>query len=235
MLLNMVMFKVTICDFGKMNINMTDKIEKKESSELTTKSDQLVGVDNIEPLIKIIRGQQVMLDRDLATLYGIETKRLNEQVKRNIKRFPEDFMFRLTKDECLRSQIATLNEGRGQHLNYMPYVFTENGVAMLSSVLRSDTAIEVNIRIMRAFTSMRHFLQNNAEVFQRLSTMEYHQLEMQQHLQESDKRIEDRFLCIDDDVYHIGASIKDLGKKWFGFSKMEILTPNELVERINRE
>lgn len=159
MLLNMVMFKVTICDFGKMNINMTDKIEKKESSELITKSDQLVGVDNIEPLIKIIRGQQVMLDRDLATLYGVETKRLNEQVKRNIKRFPEDFMFQLAKDECLRSQIATLNEGRGQHLKYMPYVFTENGVAMLSSVLRSDTAIEVNIRIMRAFTSMRHFLQ----------------------------------------------------------------------------
>ena len=89
-----------------------------------------------------------MLDRDLATLYGVETKRLNEQVKRNIKRFPEDFMFQLTKEECLRSQIATLNEGRGQHLKYMPYVFTENGVAMLSSVLRSDTAIEVNIRIM---------------------------------------------------------------------------------------
>ena len=177
---------------------MTDKIEKKESSELTTKSDQLVGVDNIEPLIKIIRGQQVMLDRDLATLYGVETKRLNEQVKRNIKRFPEDFMFQLTKDECLRSQIATLNEGRGQHLKYMPYVFTENGIAMLSSVLRSDTAIEVNIRIMRAFTSMRHFLQNNAEVFQRLSTMEYHQLEMQQHLQESDKRIEEVFRRLDE-------------------------------------
>ena len=235
MLLNMVMFKVTICDFGKMNINMTDKTEKTENGELVTNRDQLVVVDNIESLIKVIRGQQVMLDRDLATLYGVETKRLNEQVKRNIKRFPEDFMFQLTKDECLRSQIATLNEGRGQHLKYMPYLFTENGVAMLSSVLRSDTAIEVNIRIMRAFTSMRHFLQNNAEVFQRLSTMEYHQLEMQQHLQESDKRIEDRFLCIDDDVYHIGASIKDLGKKWFGFSKMEILTPNELVERINRE
>lgn len=108
-------------------------------------SHELVG--NIEPLIKVIRGQQVMLDRDLATLYGVETKRLNEQVKRNIKRFPEDFMFQLAKDECLRSQIATLNEGRGQHLKYMPYVFTENGVAMLSSVLRSDTAIEVNIRI----------------------------------------------------------------------------------------
>lgn len=305
----------------------------KEESELVTNSDQLVFADKIESLIKVIRGQQVMLDRDLATLYGVEVKRLNEQVKRNIKRFPKDFMFQLTKEECLRSQFATLNEGRGQHLKYMPYVFTENGVAMLSSVLRSDTAIEVNIRIMRAFTSMRHFLQNNAEVFQRLSTLEYHQLEMQQHFQESDKRIEevfrrldegnakpkqgvfyngqiydaynfvsdliksakkriilidnyvdetvltlldkredgvsafiytqqinrqfqldidrhnaqyppvnvetfrlshDRFLCIDDDVYHIGASIKDLGKKWFGFSRMEILTPDELVERINR-
>ena len=221
---------------------MANNIDKKEPVAIcdqskidVTKCDNHELAGNIEPLIKVIRGQQVMLDRDLATLYGVETKRLNEQVKRNIKRFPEDFMFQLTKDECLRSQIATLNEGRGQHLKYMPYVFTENGVAMLSSVLRSDTAIEVNIRIMRAFTSMRHFLQNNAEVFQRLSTMEYHQLEMQQHLQESDKRIEDRFLCIDDDVYHIGASIKDLGKKWFGFSKMEILTPNELVERINRE
>ena len=113
------MFKVTICDFGKMNINMTDEIEKKESSELTTESDQLVGVDNIEPLIKIIRGQQVMLDRDLATLYGVETKRLNEQVKRNIKRFPEDFKFQLTKDECLRSQIATLNEESDKHIEDM--------------------------------------------------------------------------------------------------------------------
>ena len=191
---------------------MADITEKTGNGELVTNRDQLVGVDNIEPLIKIIRGQQVMLDRDLATLYGVETKRLNEQVKRNIKRFPEDFMFQLTKDECLRSQIATLNEGRGQHLKYMPYVFTENGVAMLSSVLRSDTAIEVNIRIIRAFVSMRHFMVNNAF---RLS--------------------HDRFLCIDDDVYHIGASIKDLGKKWFGFSKMEILTPDELVERINKE
>ena len=137
---------------------MANNIEHQDKGELVTNCDQLVGVDNIEPLIKVIRGQQVMLDRDLATLYGVETKRLNEQVKRNIKRFPEDFMFQLTKDECLRSQIATLNEGRGQHLKYMPYVFTENGVAMLSSVLRSDTAIEVNIRIMRAFTSMGKFM-----------------------------------------------------------------------------
>ena len=128
MLLNMVMFKVTICDFKKMNINMTDKIEKKESSELTTKSDQLVGVDNIEPLIKIIRGQQVMLDRDLATLYGVETKRLNEQVKRNIKRFPEDFMFQLTKDECLRSQIATLNEESDKRIEDMHRLMLKHSV-----------------------------------------------------------------------------------------------------------
>ena len=100
---------------------MADITEKTGNGELVTNRDQLVVVDNIEPLIKIIRGQQVMLDRDLATLYGIETKRLNEQVKRNIKRFPEDFMFQLTKDECLRSQIATLNEGRGQHLKYMHF------------------------------------------------------------------------------------------------------------------
>ena len=122
------MFKVTICDIGKMNINMTDKIEKKESSELTTKSDQLVGVDNIEPLIKIIRGQQVMLDRDLATLYGVETKRLNEQVKRNIKRFPEDFMFQLTKDECLRSQIATLNEESDKRIEDMHRLMLKHSV-----------------------------------------------------------------------------------------------------------
>ena len=100
---------------------MADITEKTGNGELVTIRDQLVGVDNIEPLIKIIRGQQVMLDRDLATLYGVETKRLNEQVKRNIKRFPEDFMFQLTKDECLRSQIATLNEGRGQPLKYMHF------------------------------------------------------------------------------------------------------------------
>ncbi len=109
----------------------------------------------IESLIHEIRGQKVMLDRDLAKLYGVETKVLNQAVKRNIKRFPEDFMFQLTMEECLRSQIVTLNTKQGHHLKYMPYVFTEQGVAMLSSVLRSDTAIEINIRIMRAFVAIR--------------------------------------------------------------------------------
>ena len=121
------------------NIDKKEPVTNCEQSKIDIiKCDNHELAGNIEPLIKVIRGQQVMLDRDLATLYGVETKRLNEQVRRNIKRFPEDFMFQLTKDECLRSQIATLNEGRGQHLKYMPYVFTENGVAMLSSVLRSD-------------------------------------------------------------------------------------------------
>ena len=175
-----------------------------------------------------------MIDRDLAELYGVETKRLNEAVKRNIERFPERFRFQLTKEE-MAELVANCDRFNSlKHSTVRSYAFTEQGVAMLSTVLRSETAIRVSIRIMDAFVAMRRFMVTNAEVFQRLSTMEYHQLEMQQHLQESDKRIEDRFLCIDDDVYHIGASIKDLGKKWFGFSKMEILTPNELVERIHR-
>lgn len=95
----------------------------------------------IESLIHVIRGQQVMLDSDLARLYGVETKRLKEQVRRNISRFPEDFMFELSKGECSRSQIAALNARRGQNIKYMPFAFTENGVTMLSSVLKSDTTM----------------------------------------------------------------------------------------------
>ena len=175
---------------------MSDIIENAEGGEPVTNHGQLAVSGKIEPLIKNIRGQQVMLDKDLAMLYGIETKVLNQTVKRNIERFPDDFRFELNREECLRSQIVTSN-GRGGN-RYSTYAFTEQGVAMLSSVLRSKTAIEVNIKIMRAFVSMRHFLLNNAEVFQRLSTMEYHQLEMQQHLQESDKRIEEVFRRLDE-------------------------------------
>ena len=175
---------------------MSDIIENAEGGEPVTNHGQLAVSGKIEPLIKTIRGQQVMLDKDLAMLYGIETKVLNQTVKRNIERFPDDFRFELNREECLRSQFVTSN-GRGGN-RYSTYAFTEQGVAMLSSVLRSKTAIEVNIKIMRAFVSMRHFLLNNAEVFQRLSTMEYHQLEMQQHLQESDKRIEEVFRRLDE-------------------------------------
>ena len=156
-----------------------------------TSTPETTSLMPIENMIHVIRGQQVMLDRDLANLYGVETKRLNEQVKRNIERFPEDFMFQLTKEECLRSQIATLNEARGQHLKYYPYAFTEQGVAMLSGVLRSKTAIEVNIKIMRAFIAMRSFLINNAHVFQRLETIEHHQLLLQKHQSDTDRKIEE--------------------------------------------
>ena len=144
----------------------------------------------IENLIYVIRGQQVMLDSDLARLYGVETKRLKEQVRRNISRFPEDFMFELTHEECSRSQIATLNGKRGQNIKYLPFVFTENGVAMLSSVLKSETAIEVNIRIMRAFTAMRSFLQTNAHVFQRIETLEHNHILVNQKLIETNEHID---------------------------------------------
>lgn len=129
---------------------------------------------DIKALIFIIRGQKVMLDRDLAALYGVKTKRLNEVVKRNVKRFEgDDFMFRLTKDEAdyarSRSQIATLNNGRGSNIKYLPYAFTELGVAMLSSVLTSETAININRDIMRAFVTFNHLTvrplpEDNAEL-----------------------------------------------------------------------
>ncbi len=155
----------------------------------------------VEKLIHTVRGQQVMIDADLARLYGVETKRLKEQVKRNINRFPSDFMFELTKEETisLRSQSATSNQDGGRGGNrYMPYVFTENGVAMLSSVLKSETAIEINIRIMRAFTEMRSFLMSNAHIFQRLEAIEHHQLLLQNHLSEHDNKIDEVLTRLED-------------------------------------
>lgn len=143
--------------------------------EPTTNCGQIIIPVRIESLIYVIREQQVMLDSDLARLYGVETKVLNQAVKRNIRRFPNDFMFQLSKEECLKSQIVTSNGGRGGK-RYLPYAFTENGIAMLSSVLRSEKAIEVNINIMRAFTAMRNFLMNNAAIFQRMDQLEMKQL-----------------------------------------------------------
>jgi len=116
----------------------------------------IIPASKIENRIMVIRDQSVILDRDLAELYGVETKVLNQAVKRNIKRFPEDFMFQLDKNEfkSLRSQIVTL-EGRGKYPKYLPYAYTENGVAMLSSVLNSERAIEINIQIMRVFNRFK--------------------------------------------------------------------------------
>ena len=133
----------------------------------------IIPVESIARKIFFIRSRKVMLDRDLAELYGIETKRLKEQVRRNISRFPEDFMFELSEGEeaLLRSQIATL-EGKGRHSKYLSMAFTEQGVAMLSSVLHSKQAIEVNIAIMRAFMKMREFLANNKEFSKKLKIIE---------------------------------------------------------------
>lgn len=286
---------------------------------------------NIESLIIILRGQQTLLDRDLAMLYGVETRRLNEQVQRNIERFPEDFMFQLTQEEFenWKSQFATSNSIK-MGARKKPYAFTRNGIAMLSSVLRSQTAVDVNISIMRAFTATQQFFAANAQMFQRIEVIEYNQLTLAARQQETDKKMEqiftrlddegkiptqgiffdgqifdaytfvsdlirsakkrvvlfdnyaddtvltmldkrkkkvsatiytqeikkqlsldlakhnaqyqpievkefgkvhDRFLCIDNTVYHIGASLKDLGKRWFAFTKME-MTPDELLKNV---
>lgn len=167
---------------------------------------------NIESLIHIVRGQKVMLDSDLAMLYGVVTSRLNEQVKRNINRFPDDFMFQLTKEEwsALRSQIvmpesdhlqsvefltsqnAILKKGRGQHRKFMPYAFTRNGIGMLSSVLRSGTAVEVNIRIMRAFTAIPDIVNNNVLMMQRILNIEQHQTETDEKVNQIISTIEKR-------------------------------------------
>ena len=130
---------------------------------------------SIQSLIKTVRGVQVLLDRDMARLYGVETGALNRQVRRNTGRFPEDFMFRLSADEWenLKCQNGISSWGGDRQL---PYAFTENGIAMLSSVLRSDIAIEVNIRIMRAFTAMRRFMLANAQMFQRIESVEKRQI-----------------------------------------------------------
>lgn len=300
------------------------------------KTEQIRGevtieLSKIEERIFTIRGKQVMIDKDLALLYGVETKRLNEQVKRNIERFPEDFMFQLTMEECLRSQFATLNQAQGQHLKYLPYAFTENGIAMLSSVLRSETAIAVNIKIMRTFSQIRKSVYKDSNLSNRVELIEYNMSDMRRLLIETTDKVDsifesmkgtsilpiqgiffdgqifdaytfvsdlirktirrivlidnyiddtvltlldkrfpdvtatlytgklsktvqldiskhnsqyapieiktfdkahDRFLIIDDDVYLIGASIKDLGKKWFGFTRMENTDADELIGRI---
>lgn len=192
----------------------------KKNEIAKVESASIQPLENIENLIHVIRGKQVMLDVDLARLYGVETKRLNEQVKRNIERFPEDFMFQLTREEAesSRSQFATLNEdselsrsqiatlnGRGHNIKHLPYAFTENGIAMLSTVLRSQQAININIQIMRAFNTMRHFIATNAQVFQRLEVIEHtqlslvaHQEELAAHQTSTDQKLEEVFHRLDE-------------------------------------
>ena len=150
----------------------------------------------IQNRILVIRNQQVMIDRDIAELYGVETKRLNEQVKRNIERFPEEFMFQITREELssVKSQIATspnnMFAGQEGGTRKLPFAFTEHGVTMLASVLKSETAVKASIQIVKAFVAMRRFLLSNAQIFQRLDSLEMHRIE-------SDKRIDELFTRMD--------------------------------------
>ncbi|MBN2103051.1 ORF6N domain-containing protein [bacterium] len=301
----------------------------------------IVKATSIQSMIFTIRGIQVMVDSDLAKVYNVEIRRLNEQVKRNIERFPESFRFQLTEEESenlrsqiaisistelLRSQIATLEIGRGKHRKYLPYVFTEQGVSMLSAVLRSETAIKVSIQIINAFVEMRKFIQHNTNIFARLDSVERRQITFESETEKNFEKVfqaleageppkqgifydgqvydaysfvadlirrakkslilidnylddsvltlfckrkkgvtatiytktiskqlaldlkkhneqyppitleifkdaHDRFLIIDEkEIYHIGASLKDLGKKWFAFSRFE----SGAVEMLNK-
>ncbi|MCQ2594435.1 MAG: ORF6N domain-containing protein [Treponemataceae bacterium] len=155
------------------------------------------GSDEIKERILTVRNQQVMIDRDLAELYGVETKRLNEQVKRNIERFPANFMFQLNENEkeelvAICDRFAVL-----KHSSYNPYAFTEQGVAMLSAVLKSETAVKTSIMIMDAFVSMRHFLLSNERIFVELDFLKKHFIETAIHQKESDKKIDELFTLMD--------------------------------------
>jgi hypothetical protein len=153
--------------------------------------NEIIKTDNIQNRIFNIRNQQVMIDRDLAEMYGVETKRLNEQVKRNIDRFPEEFMFQLTKMEMedWKSQIATSNRIK-MGLRKPPLAFTEQGVSMLSAILNSKTAIKVSIQIINAFVEMRKFISLNVNVFNRLSNIEQKQIETDLKFLQTDSKIE---------------------------------------------
>jgi ORF6N domain len=136
------------------------------------KSEILVPVEIIQNKIYLIRGHKVMFDRDLAELYGVLTKNLNKAVQRNLERFPDDFMFQLTKEEADRSrfQFGTLN--RGKNIKYLPYVFTEQGVAMLSSVLKSKRAVQVNIQIMRIFVKLKELMISHKDLARKIDDLE---------------------------------------------------------------
>ncbi|MGB4775489.1 MAG: ORF6N domain-containing protein [Daejeonella sp.] len=171
----------------------------------------------IRNLIYTIRGKQVMLDSDLATLYQVETKILNKAVKRNLDRFPEKFCFQLTDEESdfLRFQIGTSNVGRGGR-RYLPYVFCEQGIAMLSAVLRSDVAVKVSIEIMDAFVEMRRMLISNASLFHRLDNIELKQLQSNQKIEqifkalESDKLHSEKGIFYNGQVFDAYAFVSDI-------------------------
>ena len=303
---------------------------KNPDTKSSIAENNSVTTNDIENMILNVRGVQVMIDRDIAQLYGVDTKRLNEQVKRNIDRFPERFRFQLSENE-FHELVANCDRLKNlKHSSVAPFVFTEQGVAMLSAVLHSPTAVAVSIQIMDAFTAMRQFIATNKDIFQRMAIIEQNQLALSAHQEETDNKLDevfrcldsgniipsqgifydgqifdaytfvcdlirsaktqivlfdnyiddsvltmldkrsagvsvriltktisrqlqldidrhnaqypplsaeefplahDRFLCIDDTVYHIGASLKDLGKKWFAFCRMEE-TSTQLLARL---
>ena len=293
-----------------------------EENKLSIQNE--LAIEDIKNLIYTIRGKQVMMDSDVANIYHCETKYVNRVVKRNIERFPEEFCFQLNENEfeVLRCQFVTLNEnGRGQHRKYLPYVFTEQGIAMLSALLKSDVAVSVSVNIMKAFIEMRKFLMLNGQVFERLTSVEhkllehdkkfdevFNQLQLEENIKQriffdgqiydaysiiidiikkannkiliidnyiddsilkmltkkknnveviiltSNKsniqnidiqkfnkeypilkiaktnKFHDRFIVLDnEEMYHLGASIKDLGRKCFGINKIE---DKEIIEKI---
>jgi hypothetical protein len=170
---------VTKCDQSNEVVTNSSQSEAaKPNGDHIDKGEITLSQHDIEKLIVSIRGEQVLIDRDLAYIYQVEVKQMNRQVKRNIERFPEDFMFQLTKEEynSLKCHFGTSNK-RGGDRRALPYVFTQQGVGMLSGLLRSKIAIETNIKIMRAFVAMRRFMVQNAGILMRIAHLERHQLE----------------------------------------------------------
>ena len=183
---------------------------------------ELATIEEIQGMIYTIRGKQVMIDSDVAGLYETETKKINQAVKRNIKRFPEDFCFQLTESELenLRSQFVTSSLGTGNYggRRYLPYVFTEQGIAMLAPLLKNKIAVQVSINIMNAFVIMRHFLKENGQVFERLTSVEYRLIEHDKKfdivfdkLQE--KQIENQRIFFNGQIYDAYSLIIDIIKK----------------------
>lgn len=305
-----------------------EPMQRNETPIKIMKAKESVAICNqltmpIENRILTLRGKQVMIDRDLAELYNIETKALNQAVKRNIERFPEHFRFQVSNQE--KDELVTNCDrfNNLKHSSVNPFAFTEPGVAMLSTVLKSETAVRTSIRIIDAFVAMRNFLMNNASLFQRMERIEMKQLKTEEKvdaildrlneskepvqgiffngqifdayafvaglIRKADKRIvlidsyiddsvlvqlskrkpgvtvdiydgkisqqlrqdvathntqypgvtlhdyrkaHDRFLIIDEEVYHIGHSLKDLGKKLFAFSRMEVIKGSDLISQL---
>ena len=221
-----------------------------EKSTITNASEEInlvdYSVEEIENLIYNIRGKQVMLDSDVAMLYHYETKKINQAVKRNLERFPEEFCFRLTEEEKenMWSQIVTASKNietnKFRNKKYLPYVFTEQGIAMLSGLLKNDIAVQVSINIINAFVSMRRFLLNNGQVFQRLTNVEYTLLEQGKVLSKHEKQFEKVFdelqknkkeefkqkIFFDGQIYDAYSLIVDIIKK----AKSKILIIDNYID-----